>query len=162
MRDVDTFVGNAATVTRKFAKTEDGWETALQVKYLSKALLCILLLPHLIRNGSPEMPSRVILLSSDGHQFVNGSKLPRADSILDTLTTPRTAPQALLLMFADDLAARLPPSTPISIMSVNPGFCHSRLTRETESTLLGKLLVGAFKAVVARPAEPSCTPWWRP
>ncbi|KAJ7833846.1 hypothetical protein B0H14DRAFT_2591204 [Mycena olivaceomarginata] len=27
-RDVDTFVGNAATVTQTFAKTEDGWETA--------------------------------------------------------------------------------------------------------------------------------------
>jgi hypothetical protein len=38
-------------------------------------------------------------------------------------------------------------------MNANPGFCQSRLTRETESTLLGKLLVGAFKAVVARPTE---------
>ncbi|KAJ7321141.1 short-chain dehydrogenase [Mycena albidolilacea] len=158
-RDVDTFVGNAATVTWKFAKTEDGWET---LNYLSNALLCILLLPRLIRNGSPETPSRVILLSSDGHHFVNGSKLPTADSILDTMNDP-----AYCTPRRDDFCAESnrtnsppapPPSTPISTMNVNPDFCYSRLTRETESTLLGKLLVGAFKAVVARPTEVGSRP----
>ncbi|KAK7062202.1 hypothetical protein R3P38DRAFT_3492060 [Favolaschia claudopus] len=54
-------------------------------------------------------------------------------------------PAALLLMFADELAARLPPDAPISIMNVSPGFCHSRLTRETESELTEKILVGTFK-----------------
>ncbi|KAJ6512895.1 short-chain dehydrogenase [Mycena sanguinolenta] len=162
--DVDTFVGNAAMATRKFVKTEDGWETALQVNYLSNALLCILLLPHLIKNGSPDTPSRVILVSSDGHHFVNGSKLPRTDSILDTLNDPAyctpgvmrnryDVTKTLLLMFADELVARLPKNSPVSVMNVNPGFCHSRLTRETESKLTGKILVGAFKGVVARPTE---------
>ncbi|KAF7352362.1 Short-chain dehydrogenase [Mycena venus] len=162
--DVDTFVGNAAMATRRFVKTEDGWETALQVNYLSNALLCILLLPHLIKNGSPDTPSRVIFLSSDGHHFVNESKLPPADSILDTLNDPAyctpgvmrnryDVTKTLLLMFADELAARLPKDSSVSVMNVNPGFCHSRLTRETESKLTGKILVGAFKRVVARPTE---------
>lgn len=61
--------------------------------------------------------------------------------------------EALLLMFADELAARLPKDNPVSVMNVNPGFCHSRLTRETESKLTGKILVGAFKRIVARPTE---------
>ncbi|KAK7062197.1 short-chain dehydrogenase [Favolaschia claudopus] len=162
--DVDTLVANAALATRKFVKTEDGWETALQVNYLSNALLCILLLPHLIKNGSVNAPSRVILLSSDGHHFVNSSKLPKPDSILDTLNDPAyctpgimrnryDVTKTLLLMFADELVARLPKDSPVSIMNVNPGFCHSRLTRETESKVTGKILVGAFKRVVARSTE---------
>ncbi|KAJ7504135.1 short-chain dehydrogenase [Mycena galericulata] len=122
---IDTFVGNAALATRTFARPEDGWETALQVNYLSNALLSILLLPHLLKNSTPDSPARLILLSSD----------------------------ALLLMFADELAARLPTDSHVSIMNVNPGFCHSRLTRETESKLFGKLLVGTFKQIVARPTE---------
>ncbi|KAJ7206062.1 short-chain dehydrogenase [Mycena pura] len=162
--NIDTCVANAAMATRTFVKTIDGWESALQVNYLSNALLCILLLPHLIKNGSNDSPSRLILLSSDGHHFVNGAKLPRADAILDTLNDPAycspgimrnryDVTKTLLLMFADELAARLPKDSPVSVMSVNPGFCHSRLTRETESKVWGKVLVGTFKWIVARPAE---------
>ncbi|KAJ7498479.1 hypothetical protein FB451DRAFT_1384290 [Mycena latifolia] len=61
--------------------------------------------------------------------------------------------KTLLLMFAKEFAARLPKDAPVSIMSVNLGFCHSRLTRETESRLFGKLLVGTLKQFVARPTE---------
>ncbi|KAJ7188859.1 short-chain dehydrogenase [Mycena filopes] len=161
---IDTLVANAAMATRKFVKTEDGWEFALQVNYLSNALLCILLLPHLIKSGTAESPSRMILLTSDGHHLVNASKLPKAESILDTLNdstycTPGVmrnrydVTKTLLLMFAGELAARLPQASPVSVMNVNPGFCHSRLTRETESKLTGKLLVGAFKRIVARTTE---------
>lgn len=56
-------------------------------------------------------------------------------------------------MFADELAARLPKDSPVSVMNVNPGFCHSRLTRESESKPLGKIIVGTFKQIVARPTE---------
>ncbi|KAJ6514860.1 short-chain dehydrogenase [Mycena vitilis] len=161
---IDTFVGNAAMVTRSYAKTEDGWETALQVNYLSNALLCVLLLPHLIKSSSPDSAARIILLSSDGHHFVNRAKLPKEDSILNTLNDPAyctpsvmrnryDVSKTLLLMFADELAARLPNNIPVSIMNINPGFCHSKLTRETESKWWGKVLVGTFKQIVARPTE---------
>jgi hypothetical protein len=56
-------------------------------------------------------------------------------------------------MFADELAACLPKDSPISIMNVDPGFCHSRLTCETESRPVSKVLIGAFKQIVARPTE---------
>ncbi|KAJ7656349.1 short-chain dehydrogenase [Mycena polygramma] len=161
---IDTLVGNAAMVTRSYAKTEDGWETALQVNYLSNALLCILLLPQLIKSASPDSAARIILLSSDGHHFVNRAKLPKEDSILNTLNDPAyctpsvmrnryDVSKTLLLMFADELAARLPKDSSVSIMNVNPGFCHSKLTRETESKWWGKVLVGTFKQIVARPTE---------
>ncbi|KAJ7931794.1 short-chain dehydrogenase [Mycena leptocephala] len=162
--NIDTFVGNAAMATRSYTRTKDGWETALQVNYLSNALLCILLLPHLIKNSSPDSYARIILLSSDGHHFVSQNKLPKEGSILNTLNDPEyctptvmrnryDVSKTLLLMFADELAARLPKESHVSVMNINPGFCHSGLTRETESKLWGKLLVGTFKQIVARPTE---------
>ncbi|KAJ7584395.1 hypothetical protein C8J56DRAFT_151383 [Mycena floridula] len=58
-----------------------------------------------------------------------------------------------LVMFVSEFVAHLAKETPVSVMNVNPGFCHSKLTRESESKFPGKLLVGAFKLVVARFAE---------
>lgn len=162
---VDTLVGNAAKATGVYEQTEDGWETTLQVNYLSNALLCILLLPHLIKHSSSESPCRIILVSSDGHFFIDGSKLPKDSDILvklndfaycssSTVMKDRyNVSKVLLMMFARELAARLPAHTPVAVMNVNPGFCHSRLTREAESRIPKKWFVRLFKSMVARTTE---------
>jgi retinol dehydrogenase 12 len=41
----------------------------------------------------------------------------------------------------------------VVVSAVNPGFCHSRLTREAESQFPTKWMISAFKALVARSTE---------
>ncbi|KAF8525873.1 short-chain dehydrogenase [Hysterangium stoloniferum] len=160
---VDTIVFNAAKATRQYSKTEDGWETTLQVNYLSNVLLCLLLVPQLLKNASTEIPSRIIFVSTDGHHFIDETKIPLKTTLHtlndDSYSTPSAmrhrypVSKTLLLMFARELSARLPKNASITVMSVSPGFCHSSLTRESESTIFGRIFLGLLKSVVARTTE---------
>ncbi|KAF8119587.1 hypothetical protein EV363DRAFT_1179723 [Boletus edulis] len=64
-----------------------------------------------------------------------------------------TTCQVLQVMFVRELASRLLNPTPVSVTSINPGFCHSRLTRSVESNLVMKLMVHVGKALLARTTE---------
>jgi hypothetical protein len=46
----------------------------LQVNYLSTALLSILMLPHLIKTGTPESASRLLIVSSEAHYLADTLK----------------------------------------------------------------------------------------
>jgi hypothetical protein len=41
----------------------------------------------------------------------------------------------------------------VAISAVNPGFCHSRLTRNIESNSLLKLAINIYKGLLARTTE---------
>lgn len=56
-------------------------------------------------------------------------------------------------MFVRELATRLPIPTPVAVSAINPGFCHSRLTREFERNLIINIVLCAMKALVARTTE---------
>ncbi|KAJ7576798.1 hypothetical protein C8J56DRAFT_371052 [Mycena floridula] len=159
-QDLDTVVANAAKATQIYSQTQDGWESSLQVNYLSNALLCILLLPRLL--GQPS-PTRIALVSSDGHVFIDQSKLPKEGNILEALNAPQycaslsamkdryNVTKVLLLMFAKELSARA--DTRLAVMSINPGFCYSNLTREAESRFSSKWLIRFFKWLLGRSTE---------
>lgn len=100
--NVDRLLLNAALATRQYVQTGDGWETtyvyrnlqvvifshqySLQVNYLSNALLSILLLPNLIKASTPEVPSRLVIVSSDAHfQLSSLEPFRNAPNILETL-----------------------------------------------------------------------------
>ena len=44
------------------------------MNYLSTALLSILMLPHLIKTGTPECASRLVIVSSEVHYFAQTLK----------------------------------------------------------------------------------------
>ncbi|EIN05358.1 NAD(P)-binding protein [Punctularia strigosozonata HHB-11173 SS5] len=175
--ELTTLLANAGLATRKYVQTPDKWESTLQVNHLSPALLAVLALPKLARSATPDSPARIFVVSSDAHfQVPPGSlaDLLRAPNMLarasdESYCTPsamkaRYALSKLLVTaFIHELAARLPAPTPSSspapapapilAASLNPGFCHSSLTREAESAFPGKYLLPLFKSLVARSAD---------
>jgi retinol dehydrogenase-12 len=59
---------------------------SLQVNYLSTALLSILMLPHLIKAGTPESASRLIIVSSEVHFLAHTLKgADKWDGIIEKL-----------------------------------------------------------------------------
>ncbi|KAN0091303.1 hypothetical protein V8E55_004869 [Tylopilus felleus] len=162
---IDALIANAAVGAPSYAKTEDGWETALQVNYLSTVLLSILMLPHLIKSATPTNASRLVIVSSSVHF---GAKLEGAanwPSILGTLNDEEYCKttfdmmkryglsKLLEVMFVRELASRLPNPTPVSVSAINPGFCHSRLSRSIDNNLVLGVMMRVRKAFLARTTE---------
>ncbi|KAG1751409.1 short-chain dehydrogenase [Suillus paluster] len=162
---VDALIANAGIVTIKYAKTPDGYETSLQVNYLSTALLSILMLPHLNKTGTPENPSRLVIVTSAVHYLAN--RLEGADkwpSIIDKINDEEYSminvmrnryhlSKLLEVMFIRELSSRLPIPTLIAVSAVNPGLCHSRLGREFEPNLFLKFAGSIYKGLMARTTE---------
>ncbi|KAF8331314.1 uncharacterized protein EI90DRAFT_2995943 [Cantharellus anzutake] len=162
---INALIANAGVATPTYAKTQDGWEITLQVNYLSTALLSILMLPHLIKTTTPTNASRLVIVSSEAHFMAN--KLTGASSwpsILGKLNDEEYCTASVMrnrynlsklleLMFVRELASRLTNPTPVAVSAINPGFCHSRLTRSVESNLVTSIGVRLFKALFARTTE---------
>jgi NAD(P)-dependent dehydrogenase (short-subunit alcohol dehydrogenase family) len=149
---VNVLIANAGISTLKYAKTPDGYETTFQVNYLSTALLSILMLPHLIKTGTPEHASRLVIVSSMAHYISDSPKgADKWPSIIGTINDEAYCTSSamknryylsklLQVMFVRELSSRLPTPTLVAVSAVNPGFCHSRLGREVDSNPFLKLL----------------------
>ncbi|KAL0953954.1 hypothetical protein HGRIS_005115 [Hohenbuehelia grisea] len=139
--DLDILVANAAIGIFNWVTTEDGWETSLQVNYLSLALICLRALPKMLKTAEKrERAPRIVFVSSGVHQ---DAKIPDswldAPSVLDAINGNTSADgmtryplsKYLDLLFVIALAERLPAKKPtVIINSVNPGLCVSELRRE--------------------------------
>ncbi|KAG2154385.1 short-chain dehydrogenase [Suillus bovinus] len=161
----NALIANAGISTLQYTTTPDGYETTFQVNYLSTALLSLLMLPHLIKAGTPERASRLVIVSSEFHFLAN--RLKGADkwpSIIETINDKAYCTSSVMLnrysltkllevMFARELSSRLATPTLVAVSTVNPGSCHSRLTRDIESNPLFKFLVKTYKGLVARTTE---------
>jgi NAD(P)-dependent dehydrogenase (short-subunit alcohol dehydrogenase family) len=149
---VNVLIANAGISTLKYAKTPDGYETTFQVNYLSTALLSILMLPHLIKTGTPEHASRLVIVSSMAHYISDSPKgADKWPSIIGTINDEAYCTSSamknryylsklLQVMFVRELSSRLPTPALVAVSAVNPGFCHSRLGREVDSNPFLKLL----------------------
>ncbi|KAJ7663868.1 hypothetical protein DFH06DRAFT_1188700 [Mycena polygramma] len=139
---LDILVENAAVATDKYEATKDGWESSLQINCLSTPLVALLLLPALIKttNEHSTLP-RLVVVSSEVHYWVDIEKrVCENPDIIKTLgsseycTTKIMANRYMLtkllnVFFTRALNARLPPSTPLIVNTVNPGYCYSELRR---------------------------------
>ncbi|KAK7026616.1 WW domain-containing oxidoreductase [Favolaschia claudopus] len=142
---LDILVENAAMRSFEYTATKDGWDMSLQVNHLSTSLLALLLLPIMIRTAKQHATvPRIVVVSSDMHYFVKFSRdIAEDPEILKTLggaeycKNPKNMQDRYELtklfnvFFVRALNAHIPPSTPIIVSAVDPGFCYSELRRES-------------------------------
>ncbi|KAF2725928.1 short-chain dehydrogenase [Polychaeton citri CBS 116435] len=157
LKRVDIAILNAAIATYKYRTAEDNEET-ITVNVVSTFLLALLLLPTLKQtaqkfNTRPTMS----ITSSEVHGFTPfKEKSAPEGQIFTTLNGKETADMndryqvsKLLEIFAlRAMVERRPASDiPVTINCMNPGFCHSELTRE------GHWRFALLKALLARSTE---------
>ncbi|OBZ73345.1 WW domain-containing oxidoreductase [Grifola frondosa] len=162
---LDCLLLNAGVSMRVYSATKDGWESTIQVNYLSNALLSILLLPNLIKSSTPEVASRIVFVSSYAHyQIKNLDDVKDSSNILKTLSDEKYCTERamrlrymlskyLVGVFVRELSARLPSPTPVAVSAINPGFCHSSILRNWEEIFIIKVMLKSYAALFARSTE---------
>ncbi|KAJ6580891.1 hypothetical protein B0H19DRAFT_1251172 [Mycena capillaripes] len=139
---LDILVENAAIAVDKYEASKDGWETSLQVNCLSTPLVALLLLPAMLKTAKEHSTvPRLVVVSSDVHYWVDIEKrvyenpdiiktLGSTEYCTDKIMKSRYLLTKLLnVFFVRGLNAHLPPSTPLIVNTVNPGYCYSELRR---------------------------------
>ncbi|RDB15750.1 WW domain-containing oxidoreductase [Hypsizygus marmoreus] len=141
---LDILVENAACApTSVYSGTVDGWETALQVNYLSLSLLALRLLPRMVQTSQDHSTKpRLVVVTSEVHFLANpDKKLLDAPHTLRTLGNEEYCTSSILaaryndskllnVFFFRALNDRLPVSSnSVIVNGVNPGYCYSELRR---------------------------------
>ncbi|KAK7039386.1 WW domain-containing oxidoreductase [Favolaschia claudopus] len=141
---LDILVENAAVGFTPYSATKDNWDISLQVNHLSTAFLALLLLLTMVKTAQQySTVPRIVCVNSDMHYMVKLSKsLQKDPHLLKTLGSAEYCKNAkvmqdrysltklLNVFFVRALNARIPPSTPIVVACLNPGFCYSELRRD--------------------------------
>lgn len=137
--------------TEKF-KLFEGNESTITVNVISTFLLALLVLPALKRSSQKHnIQPRLTIVASEVHHWTNLPERTKGDSIFDALASPelsemrqRYPVSKLMDVFCTRaLAERTTSPYPITINTMNPGFCYSELSREVDSfafRLMYKLL----------------------
>ncbi|KAL0948982.1 hypothetical protein HGRIS_009082 [Hohenbuehelia grisea] len=142
--DLDILVTNAALAVSEWGLTEDGWETTLEVNYLSLSLLCLRLLPKMLKTAEKrrQAPRIVIVTSSMHEDVIVPESWLEAESVLEAMNTQQAdakydlmvrypLTKLLNLLFAISLAERISKAHPTVIVNTaNPGYCVSELRRD--------------------------------
>ena len=135
---IDVLINNAGLQLKERTTTIQGFETTFGVNHLAHFLLTDLLLERVRASA----PSRIVNLSSVGHNFARGG-MPWDDLQHDT--TRYTANGAYCesklanILFTRELARRLPPAE-VTVNSCHPGAVRSEFGSSED---MGKLY-GAF------------------
>ncbi|KAJ6561503.1 short-chain dehydrogenase [Mycena vulgaris] len=156
---VNILVCNAGVMNFGYSRTSNGWETILQVNYLSTALLVMLLLPHF---AEPPAHSRIVVLTSDTHKFIRRVEEAECPGMLEKLNDPQHCTQTIgtryflsklfTLLFARELARRQPKDFP-TIVAVNPGYCKTNLDSEFKAYSIPRYLTRIADCFIARTPE---------
>ena len=154
----DAVVENAGVIA-KTSKTAEDNELTLTTNVVSTFLLALLLLPKLKETAQKyNIRPNLVIVSSDVHFFTTlPEKSAPQGRIFSTLNEKSTADMdkrypvsKLLEVFAvRQIAVERPANTyPVTVNSLNPGFCHSELAREA-----GGWGIWAMKLLLARTTE---------
>ncbi|KAI4758023.1 NAD(P)-binding protein [Aureobasidium sp. EXF-3400] len=135
---IDAIVENAGISTEKFQLFE-GQESTITVNVISTFLLALLVLPALKRSSQKHnIQPRLTIVASEVHHWTDLPERKKGDSIFDALATPELSEMGirypvskLMDVFATRaLVERTSSSYPVTINTMNPGFCYSELSRE--------------------------------
>lgn len=139
--------------------TATGFEQAIQINYLSNALLMLVLLP-VLKQKKASVPGRLVLVSSDTAgwaKFPEQGATPLLPAYKQKMQKwdmqERYATSKLLgQFFLTELADRVSPSD-VVIDAVNPGFCYgSEFQREGDGKLLG-VVFKVFTRIIGYPCD---------
>ncbi|KAI9840936.1 MAG: putative secondary metabolism biosynthetic enzyme [Sclerophora amabilis] len=157
---LDAIVENAGIATPTFTMAEEN-ESTITTNVVSTFLLALLILPKLRETATRfnTLP-HLVIVSSEVHFFTTFSERNQ-DSIFDTLNAKETAnmedrynlSKLLEVLAVREISSQTSSSSkpPVVINVLNPGLCHSALTRDL--TGLRGYMIGAMKAVLARTTE---------
>ncbi|CAG8108958.1 unnamed protein product [Penicillium salamii] len=152
---LDNAILNAAIATKDFNVAE-GYEETITINVINSLLLGILLLPTLkaTRQKNPSSTPRLTFVVSEVHAWVNFPEWTE-ENPLKVVSDPSRAKMGerymlsklLEVLLVQELASRVRGSEVI-INMLNPGLCHSQLTRNNEPWAFT-----VFKFLVARSTE---------
>ncbi|KAI5235713.1 NAD(P)-binding protein [Aureobasidium subglaciale] len=140
---IDAIIENAGISTEKFQLFE-GMESTVTVNVISTFLLALLVLPALKRSSQKHnIQPRLTIVASEVHHWTDipeRKKISESDSILDALASPDLSQMGIrypVSKLLDVLATRAlvektSSSYPVTINTMNPGFCYSELSREMD------------------------------
>jgi NAD(P)-dependent dehydrogenase (short-subunit alcohol dehydrogenase family) len=129
---LDVLINNAGVFLPTRTQTEDGYETMLQVNYLSPFLLTNLLLDELQRSEQ----GRIINLSSSVYAIgrFDPDKLQSVGERHFSVLGTYAATKLFVLMFTEELARRLK-STSVTANAVHPGIVRTRMMLQAPGAL---------------------------
>eukprot|EP00478_Filoreta_tenera_P006781 GABV01008719.1.p2 GENE.GABV01008719.1~~GABV01008719.1.p2 ORF type:complete len:248 (+),score=66.62 GABV01008719.1:309-1052(+) len=147
-KPLDILINNAAVMMCPLGKTNDGFEMQLGTNHFGHFLLTNLLLDKIKSSGTPEKPSRIVVVSSLGHR--------RGDIDFDDLhfeTRPYTPlasygqSKTANILFAQELDRQLCDEAKangdagprVLVNSLHPGSIKTRLQRHMSDELVESL-----------------------
>ncbi|XP_028042465.1 retinol dehydrogenase 12-like [Bombyx mandarina] len=136
---LDILVNNAGVGVPGDFLTRDGLSFIMQVNYFGTFQLTLLLLPLLIKSGSPEDPSRIVNTSSIAH-WIGTADMKRLTGAGHYWPTVRVYANSklCLVLFTHELAKRLR-GTSVVVNCVDPGAVGTRIF-ESLNKLVGIVL----------------------
>lgn len=156
LKRLDAIIENAGKSTFKY-ESVGGNESTITVNVVSTFLLALLILPTLQRTAREfNVTPNLVIVASEVHFFTSFPERREAN-IFETLNNPKAARMSdrynasklLEVLACREIASQHPVSQLNVVLNfLNPGFCHSELTREITNPI-----VALFKAILARSTE---------
>lgn len=172
LQRLDVAILNAGVASKEFIIGYEGWQTTLQVNVLGTALLALLLLPKLKLSKTSTDTSRLVIVTSEAHRWVETTDIPDTKpyggSVLQALNAQpadnaswdglhQLAKSKLLAMYVARSVAALAtrPSGEIDVIvsTVCPGACKSELARDFQVGYIAAAAVRVYGAIFSKSPE---------
>eukprot|EP00051_Salpingoeca_urceolata_P012139 m.150662 g.150662 ORF g.150662 m.150662 type:complete len:339 (-) comp17387_c0_seq8:461-1477(-) len=123
-------INNAGINSPRGARSSDGFDLIFATNFVGHFALTLLLLPVLVRSGTPDNPARIVNLASVMHHWGTTDWIRLLYSP-DSTTSTYAASKLAMIYFSDELQRRLAARgvETVAVCSVNPGAVNSDIWR---------------------------------